>query len=191
MAKVPHRSAMAEYAASAADMRHGLSPITRWASMMLLTASIFPVTVFGADLVGSIVPPYPAGTDSRNGACIGKPAETVGKEACPYSVGLLEKGPGIYTQIYAAKLSHRTEKNAFFKVTDAIPYPTVTQGYYLAFGLCRLSGENDDTVLAVVRTTDAEWHRDATWARKVDLPSGTFKKISPDNVECMNEDPGD
>ncbi|HEX7044227.1 MAG TPA: hypothetical protein VF203_06410 [Burkholderiales bacterium] len=144
-------------------------------------------TAAAAELVGSIVPPYPPGTATRNAACIGRQLDPPGNSGCRFTVGILETA-GTYTWVYAARLDHYSGKKAFFRVTDAIPYPAVPQGYYLAFGLCRVNGERDDTVIAVVRRSAEEWHGDAVWAQKVELPAGKWKVIAPGNIECLNED---
>lgn len=155
--------------------------------MRLLVLFVLPAAVIGTDLIGTIIPPYPAG-HTQYGGCIYKPHDPVGKqEICPYAIGFLGTGPGGFTGIYAAKLDRREERKVFWKVTDVIPYPKVEPGWAFVYGTCRIRGKDDDSVLAVVRNTGGY----ATWARKVDLPSGRFTSIALDAVECDGIDEGD
>jgi hypothetical protein len=146
-----------------------------------LVALAMPLHAQG--LVGSIVPPYPAGLSEQEGSCIGDKPD----QPCEWGIGVLANAAGKKVQIVASSDAKRPEeKNARWRVTDAIPYPPVGKGLELAVATCRSSGAEDSSILAVVRSSKKEWLQAAGWAYRLDRASGKFVKLSPQGIDCIN-----
>ena len=133
---------------------------------------------------GSIVPSFPEGWKDEGGACI---SSSLGADKmCDYSIGIVRASSGLY--LYIGKKAPRIEpKKARWLVTDQMPYPQIQHGQELVFSLCERNGELDQTILAVVKTTDTEWHTTARLAYKVNLNTGRFERIPPKGIRCLNE----
>ena len=119
-----------------------------------------PLSVTAADLVGRVMPPYPAGLDELGGSCVSDSVEPA-----------------------------RDGARAQWRITDALPYPTGRPGYYLQFGTCRVNGRDDARVAAIVRQhdTSTEWLKDIAWAGRLRLPDARFDILDTRTVDCINE----
>lgn len=157
--------------------------------MRLAALSLWCFSILGCastSLVGSTIPPTPAGLLHRQGACV---AHALGNERiCEYSVGILEDSKGKPEMFFGARMAGRDKsRKAHWIITDAFPYPTLPERYFLAVATCRVAGKDDSTIIAAVRGVDAEWFRDVLWARRFDLTTGKFVEINTSGVECSNE----
>ena len=129
------------------------------------------------DIIGTIVPPYPEKWRDQGGACIA---------SCDYSIGVLEKSNRLF--LYFGKSAPRTDpKKARWLVTDQMPYPKTPPGFQVVYGLCERDGKPDDTIIAIVKTTDAEWYTTVRSAYRANFNTGRFEKISTKGVRCQNE----
>ncbi len=158
-------------------------------SMSLLA----PLSVTAADLVGRVMPPYPAGLDELGGSCVSDSTDPA--HVCDYSVGVLASpaddadGEPIPRFVVAGQLAGRHGARAQWRITDAVPYPTSRAGYYLQFATCRVNGRDDARVAAIVRQHDAagEWLKDVAWAGRLRLPDARFDVLDARTVDCINE----
>ena len=105
---------------------------------------------------------------------------------CDYSVGVLQSPSGL--RLYVGKSAPKIEaKKARWLVTDEMIHPPMPPNHQLVYGVCRLNGKKDDTILAVVRNQKVEWYKDIYIAYRVDLSSGRFEKIQTKGIECLND----
>lgn len=152
-----------------------------------------PLSVTAADLVGRVMPPYPAGLDELGGSCVSDSVEPA--RVCVYSVGVLaspaavDGGEPVPRFVIAGQLAGRDGARAQWRITDALPYPTGRPGYYLQFGTCRVNGRDDARVAAIVRQhdTSTEWLKDIAWAGRLRLPDARFDVLDARTVDCINE----
>jgi len=149
-------------------------------------SAILPAAALADGIVGTTVPPYPAGLTSEQGACV---AQTLGLASeCDFSVGILEDTSSVPKSIVGARLAGRDESGrARWTVTDALPYPVLPEGYFLAIASCETDGKKDETIVAVVRATETEWLADVLWARRYDLGTAKFVEQPLPGVRCLNE----
>ena len=162
--------------------------VLAWALSMLA-----PLSVAAADLVGKVMPPYPAGLDELGGSCVSDSADPA--HVCDYSIGVLAtpaRGTGgepVPRFVVAGQFAGRDGDRAQWRITDALPYPAGRSGYYLQFGTCRVNGRDDPRVAAIVRQhdTSTEWLKDVAWAGRLRLPNGRFDVLEARTVDCVNE----
>ncbi len=149
-------------------------------------AILFATPACADDLIGSIIPPYPADLKETSGACI---AGSLGSERiCDFSIGVLADSKGKHRFVYGASHTGRNEKgNALWRVTDAFPYPSLPIGQIISIATCTDNGKSDETIVAAVSAVDAEWYEKVFWARRYDFESGKFVSHPPKNVRCLNE----
>lgn len=150
-------------------------------------AAVIPAAALVESLVGSTIPPYPAGLAHEQGACV---AQALGSAAdeCDFSIGVLEDAGSGPTTLFGARLAGRDDAGkARWTITDAVPYPALPNGYLLAIATCETDGRKDETIVAVVRATEAEWLADALWARRYDLGTEKFVDHPNRGVRCLNE----
>lgn len=155
--------------------------------------AIAPVAVAAAEggLIGTTLPPYPAGLDELQGVCIaggpspdricdyglqviGRPATDPNRDATP-------------TQILAARNLEPEADQARWRVTDAVAVPKPRKGYALQIGSCRLDRTDGAHIVAFVRHGDREYSRDVLWARRLDIASGKLQPVAIKRVDCINE----
>jgi hypothetical protein len=136
-------------------------------------------------LVGTTMPPYPAGLQEGGGACVG--ASLQPHKICQYAIGYLENSSGEHQFLVAKKAFAQSEDHTIWSITDVLDYPSVPEGYYLAIGTCSLGTVTDDTISAVIKITDSEWLEHAIWARQLNLATGQFAGIPAATVRCLNE----
>lgn len=156
--------------------------------LVLFTCLTIPNVSLAATFIGTQVPPYPDGIESRSGACI---ALIWGHErTCDVSVGTLARtGENPFAIIVKRKIG-LSGKSVLWEVTDQIPYPKIRAGESFSFLWCRVEGKFDATIVAVVRLSDSRWLPAVNWAKKINLESGTVSTISSQDVECENQDWG-
>lgn len=151
---------------------------------LLIIWSLYSTPIYAESIIGKTVPPLPAGLESKNGACI---AQSLGfARACDFSVSDLRyPGKEPHAIVVKKKIALRGDKPVW-KITDQIEYPTLIKGEFLLFSSCKLDGETDYRILAVVKEEEGAWLKASKWAGMVDLRDGRFSEISPDNIECEN-----
>lgn len=158
---------------------------THAASLVLLLA-IHATAASGAELIGSTVPPYPAGLDYTQGVCIagGKSLD----QACDYGMQVVAKTGAAQTPVQILGVRNMTPeaRNAQWRVTDALPAPAPRAGYAIELGTCRIDGVAQGGVVAQVRHGRGEYSRDVLWARRLDAASGKFTPLTPQRVDCVN-----
>jgi len=150
-------------------------------------SAVIPAAALADGIVGTTVPPYPAGLTNEQGACI---AQTLGGVAseCDFSMGILEDTSSVPKSLFGARLAGRDETGrARWTVTDAVPYPALPEGYLLAMATCEADGKKDETIVAVVRATETEWLADVLWARRYDLNTEKFVEQPIRGLRCLNE----
>jgi hypothetical protein len=156
--------------------------VTAWLS------AVIPAAALADGLVGATVPPYPVGFgNEQGGACIAQ-ALGIARE-CDFSVGILEDASSVPTTLFGGRLAGRDDKGrARWTVTDAVPYPALPEGYFLAIATCEADGKKDETIVAVVRAVEEEeWLADVLWARRFDLDAQKFVDQPSEGVRCLNE----
>ena len=150
-------------------------------------AALLPAVAVAEDLVGSTIPPYPAGLVNEQGACVAGMLGGVARE-CDFSIGILEDASSVPKTLFGARLAGRDDKGrARWTITDVVPYPILPEGYYLAMTTCESDGRKDETIVAVVRGEDTEWLADVLWARRYDLDTQKFVDQPSSGVRCLNE----
>ena len=150
-------------------------------------SAVIPAAAFADVLVGSTVPPYPTGLADVQGACI---AQALGiPRECDFSIGILEDADSVPKTLFGGRLAGRDDKGrARWTVTDAVPYPALPEGYFLAIATCEADGKKDETIVAVVRgLEEVEWLADVLWARRYDLDTEKFVEQPIRGVRCLNE----
>ena len=156
-------------------------------NLLALIAILSAPTASAADIIGSTIPPYPDGLAHQQVACIAGSA--LGFERiCDYSVGVLGDAQGKPEMIFGARKSGKSATGKTpWKVTDAMPYPSLPEGYSMIIASCTDDGEMDETVIAAVQVADTEWHENVLWARRYDIESEKFVEHPRANVRCLNE----
>lgn len=135
-------------------------------------------------LVGSVVPPYPAGFRDGGGACISKALGD--KNICDYSLGILRRrGEHL---LYLGKSAPRIDpKKPRWTVMDQLSIKDIPRGHDISFGLCEQNGVQDETILAFVKVTNSDWFTNVHSAYKVNLATERFEKIPTKSIRCLNE----
>jgi hypothetical protein len=163
-------------------MSNGLQRAFLWTVAMAASVVALAMPLHAQGLVGSIVPPYPAGLSEQEGSCVGdKPGQP-----CEWGIGILANAAGKKVQIYAGSDATDGRKDARWRVTDVLPYPTLGKGLDLAVAVCRSGGAEDSAILAVVRNAKREFLQATGWVYRLDRTSGKFVKLSPTGIDCIN-----
>jgi hypothetical protein len=150
---------------------------------MIVGLIALAVPLHAENLVGSTVPPYPAGLSEREGACIGdKPGLP-----CEWGLSVLVNAAGQKIQIVAGSDAKGQGMQARWLVTDAIPYPKLGKGMNFVMAMCRSGSAGDNSILAVVRDAKREFLPASGWAYRLDRTSGKFVKLDPKGIDCVNE----
>ncbi|MFC4310510.1 hypothetical protein ACFPN2_15570 [Steroidobacter flavus] len=146
-------------------------------------------TASATDFIGMTYPPFRDGMQSTVGGCV---AGSRGPEhECDYSVGTLESSEGKPIVLIGSRLvGHDEQQKAIWKVTSSVAYPDVPDGYSLAIASCQVNGEDDQTIVAVVRNEEAEWLGRFLWIRRFDLDKEVFVEQPAEGVQCRNEAAG-
>jgi hypothetical protein len=143
-------------------------------------SALVPAAALAEGLVGSTIPPYPAGLVHNQGACI--------VDECDFSIGILEDSSGLPKTLFAARIAgHDDAGRARWTITDAMPYPALPEGYLLAIATCESDGKKDETIVAAVRLTETEWLEEVIWARRYAVGTEKFVEQPSRGVRCLNE----
>ena len=143
-------------------------------------SALIPAAALAEGLVGSTIPPYPAGLVHNQGACI--------VDECDFSIGILEDSSGLPKTLFAARIAgHDDAGRARWTITDAMPYPALPEGYLLAIATCESDGKKDETIVAAVRLTETEWLEEVIWARRYAVGTEKFVEHPGRGVRCLNE----
>ena len=133
------------------------------------------------DIVGKTVPPYPTGWQDLGGGCI--------DDDCTYSLGKFKKNKQefYYLSQSLPELNHKPQ----WKVLSYMPMPHVEKGFEVVDFACQLNGNGegplDATIIAVVKTIDAELYKTIQSAYRVNTTTGRFENISTDGVVCIKQ----
>jgi hypothetical protein len=148
--------------------------VAAWLSMLV------PAAALAEGLVGSTIPPYPMGLVHNQGACI--------VDECDFSIGILEDSSGLPKTLFAARIAgHDEAGRARWTITDAMPYPALPEGYFLAIATCHSDGKKDEAIVAAVRLAETEWLEDVIWVRRYAVGPAKFVEHPGRSVRCLNE----
>ena len=153
---------------------------------VMLVLGAVATTVAPGDLIGRVVPPYPDGLVSQQGSCVSnRPGHD---HLCDYALGVLADGEGRPRYVIAEQsLGHR-DGIPSWRVLDAMPYPQLEAGTFLAHGSCRIDGAPDGAIVAVVgHGGEVEWFDDVRRAWRLDFGSGRLVAIAVEGMTCANE----
>lgn len=126
--------------------------------------------------IAKTIPPYLDGWQEEGGTCLAN---------CDYSLGVLIKGS--QRLFYLGKKSAQsTDSDPRWQVLDTMPYPELPTGYELIYSACEHQGTPDSSLIAVVKTADAEWLDQVRFAYKANIAKGSFETMSTAEVRCQN-----
>jgi hypothetical protein len=117
------------------------SPV-RFAAGVACVAVFTAAFAVDGSLVGKIVPPYPAGLDELQGACI--PGGPSHDQLCDFGLVVIGKRASdpdreaISLQLLATRDAEPGAANARWRVVDAVAVPKARKGYWLQIGSCRI-----------------------------------------------------
>lgn len=148
-------------------------------------AALMVVLIPGPVLAGTTMPSYPDGMSSLQETCIADAQDM--DHPCDYSVNVLADHQGLPRFVVAERKMPKDGPEAYWQITDTLPYPAIGDGYELVIGTCQENETSDATIIAVVKTGNGEWLGQATWARRIDLRTGKFSGMTPAAVRCINE----
>jgi len=153
--------------------------------VVLVSTVLLALPAQAAELIGTQVPPYPAGLESLTGTCLGDTAK--GEDVCAWSIGTLSDASGAAVGIYAGQsLGHNSDGTPRWLVTGHLPLPKLAEGYEVQITTCRLDGVADAELVAVARfTTEAEYSTDVSWAARFERKGGTLREIGTKGIDCM------
>lgn len=136
------------------------------------------------DIVGSTVPPLPAGWRDDGGMCI---ASSLGQDrACEFSLGVARKAAR--RLLYIGKAAPRMEANTpRWLVTDQMAYPLAPKGFQVVITPCQRDGQAAETTVAIVRISNSEWYDRVRAAYRANLATGLFETVSSQGMRCVNE----
>lgn len=133
-----------------------------------------------SELIGMVVPPFPAGILSDGGACIGKTDATL----CTRGVIFLKTSSDRDFLIFSGSAEPSQGKMARWRVIDTLAFPKRPRGYELVFE-CRESGKPDPSIMAIVdSSSQKDWLPAHGWAYRVDDSTGRFVKLDPRKIDC-------
>jgi len=158
-------------------------------SVVLVAVALLPVPSLAAELVGTEVPPYPAGLTSLHGSCLGDTDK--GEDICAWSVGTLNMRSGAPVGVFAGRLAgNASDGTARWLVTGHLVLPSVEEGYEVQIGTCRRSGVDDQTIVALARLDpDKEYSDAVAWAAQFDRTSGALATMDTAGIDCANIGP--
>ena len=146
------------------------------------------------NFVGRTLPPYPAGLQELQGACLaGGPGIA---HVCDHSIAVLGHRPSdparqpVARWVVSSRNVDRAARQPRWLVTDAIEVPKPRAGYELQIGTCRVDGVDAPDIVAFVRHREDEISRDVRWVRRYDLATGKLASVEAGRVDCINEAAG-
>jgi hypothetical protein len=153
--------------------------------VVLVSTVLLAFPAQAVELIGTQVPPYPAGLTSLNGSCIGELAQ--GEEVCAWSVATLNDASGTPIGIYAGRLTgRRSDGTPRWLVTGQLPLPPIAEGYEIQMTTCRRDGIADALLVAVAQfTTDAEYSADVLWAARLEPTDGILVEVGTKGIDCL------
>jgi hypothetical protein len=145
----------------------------------------------GDSLIGLEIPPDPAGLRELQGTCLSDSDDPA--RVCDYGIAVLgtmgdADGDAVPQHIVAQRSLDRDGDQPRWRITDAVAYPRTGKDHWLQIGTCRVDGNDDGNVAALVRhDAGAEYSDDVTRAWRLDFASGRLQDIDPASVDCVNE----
>lgn len=138
---------------------------------------LFLASISSADhLIGKTIPPYTNAWQEEGGACLLN---------CNYNLGVLIKGQE--RLFYLGKTSPQsTDSEPRWQVLDTMPYLEAPDGYELVYSACEHQGTPDPSLIALVKTVDAEWLDQVRFVYKANINKGVFETMSTAGVRCQN-----
>ena len=150
-------------------------------------SALVPAAALADGLVGSTIPPYPAGL-AAYARRVHRASLQGAADECDFSIGILEDSSGLPITLFGARIAgHDDAGRARWTITDALPYPALPEGYLLAIATCESDGKKDETIVAAVRVTEDEWLADVIWARRYAVGTEKFVEHPGRGVRCLNE----
>lgn len=126
--------------------------------------------------IAKTIPPYLDGWQEEGGACLLN---------CDYNLGVLIKGS--QRLFYLGKKSAQsTATDPRWRVLDTMPYPELPAGYELIYSDCEYQGKPDPSLIALVKTADAEWLDQVRFVYQANIAKGGFETLSIEGVRCQN-----
>lgn len=136
------------------------------------------------DIVGSTVPPLPAGWRDDGGMCI---ASSQGQDrACEFSLGVVRKAS--QRLLYIGKATPGIDPTMpRWLVTDQMAYPLAPKGFQVVIAPCQQDGQTAETTVAIVRASNSEWYDRVRAAYRANLATGLFETVASQGMRCLNE----
>lgn len=158
-------------------------------SAIVIAAVLLSVSTQAAELIGTQVPPYPAGTSNLIGSCLGDTEK--GEDICAWSVGTLNDSSDVAIGVFAGKSAgNEADGTARWLVTGYLALPSAKEGYEVQIGSCRRSGVDDQTIVALARLNpNEEYSNDVAWAAQLDRTNGALAPLATAGIDCANIGP--
>ncbi|WP_374334422.1 hypothetical protein [Leeia sp.] len=167
-----------------------MKPMPRIGALALLALLLSSPVLSAGDsreLIGTTIPPLPAGWRKDGGMCI---ASSLGVEqVCAFSLGTLWKGNQRWLYIGRAVAGPQADKPQW-QVSDQMASPPAPKGYQVVIVPCQRDGQVAETTVAVVQATSKEWYTRVRVAYRANLTTGRFESIPVQGLRCVNEGAG-
>jgi hypothetical protein len=152
--------------------------------LIFIILIFIPALSFAENLVGTIVPPYPAGFTRESSACISEPYHP--ERICDFAIEVISMKDEL--RLLLEKSAPTIEpKKARWQILDWMPYPRTSSNERVVFAMCERNDNPDKTVIAVVKHKDAEWYTDVVAAFIANLAKGRFEAADTAGIRCINE----
>jgi hypothetical protein len=145
---------------------------------------LIPALSFAKDLVGTIVPPYPADFTRESSACISGPSQP--ERICDFAIEVISMKDELRLLLEKSAPTIAPKK-ARWQILDWIPYPRTSSNERVVFAMCERNDNPDQTIIAVVKHKDAEWYTDVVAAFIANLAKGRFEATDTTGIRCINE----
>lgn len=149
---------------------------------VLLVLLFVAAPASASDLIGRLVPPYPAGMASDMGTCIASK-----RDPCGYSIGTLNDAQGKILKVMALALSKRLKGVPVWRVIDIRDAPALARQQMWALEECAVDGKIDPTIIGAVSYRDmGGWieTKDTIWAIRFDVAAGRLEDVKLATVSC-------
>ena len=135
-------------------------------------------------IVGAVYPPLPSGYVDKGGGLF------IDEETSVHAINFLE-GPSGTLVVLERKVKRAEQPEARWKVLSAMHYPETDSSQSLIVLDCKLDGELDPEVLAVVdHEADKQELTVVHRAWRADRSAGAFESMPVEGVSCINESYG-